>query len=397
MRRSSRPWPGARTGRRAGPRAADRDRALRPARAAVRGPRSRRPPRPPPAARGGALRRPPRAAPRAPRDPRARRGAAGGWELVCRAVLRLLCIRHAESTWNALGRWQGQADPPLSEAGRRAAVALAERLAGEVAGCAALVSSDLLRARETAGILAGVLAARARGLAAAARGRHRQLERTGEHGDRGALARGLSPLPRRRSGAAAGRRREPARPAPARARGGAGARASLRRRTRRRRHAPRLDPRSRAGAPARERGYAVARERQARRDGAARGARRRRYEGTHGRAVARGPRCRARRARERLLARAGRRAVAARRRELALAPSRTGGRGLGRRRRGTDGPARARARPVRRLRRRPADGRHRLQPPASSARSSRSRTRRRDRWPPRTRRARRWRWPPTRR
>lgn len=68
-------------------------------------------------------------------------------------MLRLLCVRHAESTWNALGRWQGQADPPLSEAGRHAAAALAARLAGELAGCAALVSSDLHRARETAGIL----------------------------------------------------------------------------------------------------------------------------------------------------------------------------------------------------------------------------------------------------
>ncbi len=68
-------------------------------------------------------------------------------------MLRLLCIRHAESTWNALGRWQGQADPPLSDAGRRSAEALAERLAGELAACTALVSSDLRRARETAGIL----------------------------------------------------------------------------------------------------------------------------------------------------------------------------------------------------------------------------------------------------
>jgi probable phosphoglycerate mutase len=68
-------------------------------------------------------------------------------------MLRLLCIRHAESTWNALGRWQGQADPPLSDAGRRSAELLAERLAGELAACAALVSSDLQRARETAGIL----------------------------------------------------------------------------------------------------------------------------------------------------------------------------------------------------------------------------------------------------
>jgi probable phosphoglycerate mutase len=69
-------------------------------------------------------------------------------------VPRLLCIRHAESTWNALGRWQGQADPPLSEAGRRAAEALADALAGDASGCAGLVTSDLLRARETAGILA---------------------------------------------------------------------------------------------------------------------------------------------------------------------------------------------------------------------------------------------------
>jgi broad specificity phosphatase PhoE len=68
-------------------------------------------------------------------------------------VSRLLCIRHAESTWNALGRWQGQADPPLSEAGRRAAERLAEQLRRELSGCAALVTSDLERARATAGIL----------------------------------------------------------------------------------------------------------------------------------------------------------------------------------------------------------------------------------------------------
>jgi broad specificity phosphatase PhoE len=72
-------------------------------------------------------------------------------------VARLLCIRHAESTWNALSRWQGQADPPLSEAGRYAAEALGERLRGEHAVCTALVTSDLLRARETAGILGRAL------------------------------------------------------------------------------------------------------------------------------------------------------------------------------------------------------------------------------------------------
>jgi glucosyl-3-phosphoglycerate phosphatase len=72
-------------------------------------------------------------------------------------VPRLLCIRHAESTWNALGRWQGQADPPLSAAGRAAAERLAKRLAEELPASAGLVSSDLLRARETAGIVGRAL------------------------------------------------------------------------------------------------------------------------------------------------------------------------------------------------------------------------------------------------
>lgn len=57
-------------------------------------------------------------------------------------------IRHAESEWNALGRWQGQADPALSARGREQARALAETLGG--AGFETLVASDLRRARETA-------------------------------------------------------------------------------------------------------------------------------------------------------------------------------------------------------------------------------------------------------
>jgi broad specificity phosphatase PhoE len=60
-------------------------------------------------------------------------------------------VRHGESVWNAEGRWQGQADPPLTERGRRQAERAAERLAG--LGIAVLVASDLGRARETAQIL----------------------------------------------------------------------------------------------------------------------------------------------------------------------------------------------------------------------------------------------------
>jgi probable phosphoglycerate mutase len=67
----------------------------------------------------------------------------------------LLCIRHAQSTMNVDGLWQGQADPPLSEQGREQALGLAERLAG--ASLSMLVCSDLRRARETAEIAAQYL------------------------------------------------------------------------------------------------------------------------------------------------------------------------------------------------------------------------------------------------
>ena len=67
----------------------------------------------------------------------------------------ILFIRHAESVWNAAGRWQGQGNPPLSDAGRAQAERLARHLAGE--GVEALVASDLDRARETAEILGAAL------------------------------------------------------------------------------------------------------------------------------------------------------------------------------------------------------------------------------------------------
>lgn len=65
---------------------------------------------------------------------------------------RLLLLRHGQSTWNADGRWQGWADPPLSPLGETQARAAAERLVG--AGLASVVSSDLQRARRTAVLIA---------------------------------------------------------------------------------------------------------------------------------------------------------------------------------------------------------------------------------------------------
>jgi len=81
----------------------------------------------------------------------------------------LLLVRHAESSWNAAGRWQGHADPPLSERGVAQANALARDLAGEPID--RIVSSDLRRAAETAAILG-----RARGLEPLLEPRLRELD-----------------------------------------------------------------------------------------------------------------------------------------------------------------------------------------------------------------------------
>ena len=64
---------------------------------------------------------------------------------------RILLARHGETAWNRIGRWQGHADPPLNEAGRRQAELLAEDLLGD--GIAAVYSSDLRRASETARVV----------------------------------------------------------------------------------------------------------------------------------------------------------------------------------------------------------------------------------------------------
>ncbi|HWK28836.1 MAG TPA: histidine phosphatase family protein [Solirubrobacter sp.] len=62
---------------------------------------------------------------------------------------RLVLVRHGQSTYNAQARLQGQADPPLSAAGR----AEAERLRPSLPPFAQVVTSDLQRARETAALL----------------------------------------------------------------------------------------------------------------------------------------------------------------------------------------------------------------------------------------------------
>jgi 2,3-bisphosphoglycerate-dependent phosphoglycerate mutase len=65
-------------------------------------------------------------------------------------------IRHGESTWNASGFVQGQASGPvLTRKGRTEAAAVAQRFANST--IAAIYTSDLMRARQTADIVGQVL------------------------------------------------------------------------------------------------------------------------------------------------------------------------------------------------------------------------------------------------
>ena len=68
-------------------------------------------------------------------------------------MLRVLIVRHGQSEWNALGRWQGQADPPLTELGLHQAAHAAQH----VGAVDAVVASDLERSRTTAEIVAELI------------------------------------------------------------------------------------------------------------------------------------------------------------------------------------------------------------------------------------------------
>jgi glucosyl-3-phosphoglycerate phosphatase len=74
-------------------------------------------------------------------------------------VARLVVWRHGRTEWNAVGRFQGQLDPPLDETGRQEAAAAAAQLVttGLLPPDPLVVSSDLDRTVQTAKVLTGLL------------------------------------------------------------------------------------------------------------------------------------------------------------------------------------------------------------------------------------------------
>ena len=69
--------------------------------------------------------------------------------------MTIALIRHGQTQYNAEGRMQGAVDIPLNDTGRQQARDAAETLRGQ--GWKVVVSSPMLRARETAQIIADVL------------------------------------------------------------------------------------------------------------------------------------------------------------------------------------------------------------------------------------------------
>lgn len=72
-------------------------------------------------------------------------------------MTELILIRHGETDWNRELRFQGQVDVPLNATGHEQARRLARRLTEESVAADHLVSSDLVRTRQTAAPVLGAL------------------------------------------------------------------------------------------------------------------------------------------------------------------------------------------------------------------------------------------------
>lgn len=78
---------------------------------------------------------------------------------VDKPVYTFVFLRHGESVGNAEARWQGQSDYVLTEKGRAQARALAERWKSEKVKFDLIMTSPLVRAKETAEIIAAAVGA----------------------------------------------------------------------------------------------------------------------------------------------------------------------------------------------------------------------------------------------
>jgi len=72
-------------------------------------------------------------------------------------VYQFVFLRHGQSIGNAQSRWQGQSDYPLTDLGRAQAHALGQRWKAENAKFDLAIASPLMRAKETAEIVASIL------------------------------------------------------------------------------------------------------------------------------------------------------------------------------------------------------------------------------------------------
>ena len=75
-------------------------------------------------------------------------------------IYSFVFLRHGESIGNAQSRWQGQSDYALTDKGRRQASAVAERWKSEGVKFDLVIASPLVRAKETAEIIASALDAK---------------------------------------------------------------------------------------------------------------------------------------------------------------------------------------------------------------------------------------------
>lgn len=71
--------------------------------------------------------------------------------------MKLYLVRHGETEWNLSNRIQGQSDIPLNETGRNQARELSKVIAGSELSFDRIYTSRMIRAKETAEILASEL------------------------------------------------------------------------------------------------------------------------------------------------------------------------------------------------------------------------------------------------